>query len=328
MSSDHNKAKYPYMEYHFAGDAETWRDPLVGSVIRALGKGWKVFVLARDDGRVFWQKFAEHWTTGLLFISQGLEDITQAEVKLLILDPSLGSLERQMVQQDKRVVGKMHVLSAGEYDQGFPYNLISEFSLEHLRLGEVWGFVGNGKGKTTSALGWAWQRAQGKPVVVVQWFKEKSSGHLTWAISEHMASQYVRDPRLLQFYPTGLGFFGSPALDRVKGEEAFVHHRERALEGVRLASRFLREREIGALVLDEFVDTLNAVSGNLPKDLLKLEEVQALLLDARESKLPVAVTGRRMTPEWSDFVATKIEITNLRHPWTHEKRGAVSGLDF
>jgi ATP:corrinoid adenosyltransferase len=162
----------------------------------------------------------------------------------------------------------------------------------------------------------------------VQWFKEKSSGHLTWSINEHLASKYLLEPSRLSFHPTGLGFFGSPALDRVKGEEAFLKHRQNALEGVKLASQLLREGEIGALVLDEFVDTLNAISGNLPQDLLRQEEVQALLRDAVASRVPVAVSGRRVTPEWRDFIQTQVEIENLRHPWTHEKRGAVSGLDF
>ncbi len=262
----------------------------------------------------------------MLIISEELGEL--AEAKLLVLDSSIPLMERQSLQQDERIVGKLHVISAGEYDESFPYNLISEFSLEHQHLDGVWAFTGPGKGKTTSALGWAWQKAQGKPLAVVQWFKEKSSGHLTWSISEHLAPKHLLHPELLAFYPTGLGFFGSPALDRVKGEEAYQHHRDRALEGVSLASRFLREREIGALVLDEFVDTINVVSGNLPQDLLRLEEVRALLRDAKESGLPVAVTGRRVTPEWSEFVATSIEIKNLRHPWTHEKRAAVSGLDF
>lgn len=323
---EHTRSKYPYMEYHFAGDPDTWRDPLVGSVIRALGRGWKVAVLARGDGLAFWHLFSESWLEGRLSVVESFESVPS--VQLLILDASIPFAERVKIQDTDSIIGKMHVMSSGEFDESFAYNLISRYTQEHLHLDGVVAFTGGGKGKTTSALGWAWQKAQGKPVAVVQWFKEKSSGHLTWSISEHQAPKHLLHPDQLAFYPTGLGFFGSPALDRVKGQEAYHHHRVRAVEGVQLASRLLREREIGALVLDEFVDTLNAVSGNLPQDLLRLEEVRALLKDAVESSLPVVVTGRRVTPEWSEFIATSVEIENLRHPWTHEKRGAVSGLDF
>jgi ATP:corrinoid adenosyltransferase len=326
MTLDHNKKKYPFMEYHFAGDAQTWRDPLVGSVIRALGKGWKVTILAQEEGLVFWQDLAQDWLPGRLEVVVTLAE--NANCNVLVLDSSLSHEQQRAWLESEQVVGKMHVISAGPLNHEFPYNLISQFTLEHQKLEGVRAFVGTGKGKTTSALGWAWQEARGKPVAVVQWFKEKSSGHLTWAINEHFAAKQLRHPEQLSFYPTGLGFYGSPALDRVKGEQAYQYHRERALEGVSLAGRLLREKEIGALVLDEFVDTLQAVSGNLPQDLLLLSEIQALLRDAVQSKIPVAVSGRRVTPEWSEFVATKIEIKNLRHPWTHEKRAAVSGLDF
>lgn len=324
--SDRAKRKYPKMEYHYAGDLEVLRDPLVGSVIRALGKGWKVTLVAQDEGWDFWHDFSDLWNSQNLQVRQPQEDLSGAQ--LVLIDQSINVLKRLAIQNSEQILGKVHVMSAGEYPEDAPYNLLSHFELSRHHLKGVQAFVGSGKGKTTSALGWAWQKASGKPVAVVQWFKEKSRGHLTWSISEHFAHKHLKNPSLLTFHASGLGFFGSPALDRVKGEEAYQHHREQALGGVALASQLLHEGKIGALVLDEFVDTLLEVSGNLPQDLLMPSEVRALLHDAVQSGIPVAVSGRKVTPLWEEYVANVVRIENLRHPWTHEKRAAVSGLDF
>ncbi len=326
---ERQKKKYPYLEYHFVGDPATLLDPLVGSAIRAIGKGWSVGVVSQGEALRFWQEFSREWQAGAVFVSPNVDDLP--DTKMLFLDASLPPQQQRFIANQESVLGKRHVLSAGAPDQGHSLdwaNLISQFDVAYHEPTGAVAFVGSGKGKTTSALGWAWRQAQGKPVVVIQWFKEKATGRLTWSLNEHFAPDRLQKPESLQFFASGLGFFGSPNLDRVAGEEAYQHHRRKAQEGLALASQFVRERSVGAIVLDEFVDTVASVSQNIPRDLLLISEVRALLHDAQKSGLPVAVSGRRVTADWSEFLRSSVEITNVRHPWTHEKRAAVSGLDF
>ncbi|MBU2052366.1 cob(I)yrinic acid a,c-diamide adenosyltransferase, partial [Patescibacteria group bacterium] len=64
--------------------------------------------------------------------------------------------------------------------------------------GLVYVFTGDGKGKTSAALGVAVRAAlSGLKVAIVQWYKEKR-----WSIAEHKIGKYIKNIRI---YPLGSG---------------------------------------------------------------------------------------------------------------------------
>lgn len=131
-------------------------------------------------------------------------------------------------------------------------------------------FTGDGKGKTTAALGMALRAAgHGQRVLIVQFVKGDST------TGELAACQHLPGVEIVQ---TGLGF--------IPGEDApaFARHREAAERGLELAGRALASQPLDLLVLDE-------VCLAVARRLLKEEAVLALL---RQRVRPVCIvlTGR------------------------------------
>lgn len=323
--------KYPFLEYLSAGDPIAIQEALLGSAIRAVGKEWKVGVLSSSP---IWKSFFDLLSTEEQSSFFMVDPSSPSALDLLILDePDQYQIKLRF---HENIRGKTHVMltdsdtSEAQLQVETSYDLISVFRSQLVfpsPEGQVSAIVGGGKGKTTAALGRAFRLSPGKKVGVVQWFKERATGRLTWSINEHFFPQKLQNPDLWQFYPTGAGFFGSPALDRVTGDEAAQVHRKKAQEGLQIASELLAT-DLGALVLDELLDTLQEVMPSLPAPLLFMAEVHELLLKAQKKNIPIIVTGRKVPDTLREIFESVTEITSLRHPWADQKRGAVSGLDF
>lgn len=98
-------------------------------------------------------------------------------------------------------------------------------------------FTGDGKGKTTAALGMTLRAAgHGQRVLIVQFVKADS------AIGEIAACRCLPGVEIVQ---TGLGFVPP------EYAPAFAAHREAAERGLELAARALRSQPLDLLVLDE-----------------------------------------------------------------------------
>ncbi len=324
--------KYPFLEYAYVGDPQVTQEALFGSAIRALGKAWKVGVVSSAP---LWTQLQQQLLdpTSLVLLSH-TEDVP-ADLQLLLLDDLETDLQHSM-RLHPGIRGKSHIMltetdqTEDQVQDDMELDLISVFRSTHVfpePEGQIYAITGNGKGKTTSALGKAISLAHGGNVAVVQWFKEKASGRLTWAINEHEFPSKLKQADAWQFFPTGAGFFGSPALDRVSGEEAAKIHRQKALEGLEKASELLKS-DISVLVLDELLDTLQAVMPSLPSELLSFSEVVDLLCAAQKANIPVVITGRSVPESLRERLVASTTITSLRHPWADQKRGAVSGLDY
>jgi cob(I)alamin adenosyltransferase len=131
-------------------------------------------------------------------------------------------------------------------------------------------FTGDGKGKTTAALGMALRAAgHGQRVLIVQFVKADST------TGEFAACQHLPGVEIVQ---AGLGFLPS------EDAPAFARHREAAERGIELAGRALATQPLDLLVLDE-------VCLAVARRLLTEEAVLALL---RQRVRPVCIvlTGR------------------------------------
>jgi cob(I)alamin adenosyltransferase len=178
--------------------------------------------------------------------------------------------------------------------------------------GQIIVYTGNGKGKTTAALGLAW-RALGRdlPVAVVQFVKGKwKTGERSFAEQLSARSFAERLPQLV-FRVMGRGFTWESddlSRDRAAAEAAWAESRALILGG-----------EHAVVILDELTYVLNY--GFVPLDAV-LETLRA-----RPRHVSVVVTGRN-APEPLVAVADVVtEMRVVKHPFAEGKK-AVPGLDY
>lgn len=308
--------------------------PLLGSLIRALGKEWNVAVYPTIDNRGVFEDIRERLKDSSVIQIEPSLGTRRIQTKrtiptdLVLIDSSHHPKVIKRIRD--ALLGSSHVMVAGQDSSRADYDLISDFSYEHLNPTGVIAITGNGKGKSTSAFGIGVEAvARGEKVAIVQWFKEAKGPRGTWSINEHYFPDTLHDQSLMEFYATGSGFYGSPNWDRIKGEEAYQQHKAKAQKGVELAKELIASRKYKVVVLDELVDTLAEVSRNIPQSLLTVATVRELLAFATafpETRL--VVTGRRVTTEWEDLIKDSYVINEIRHPWSSKGKFAISGLDF
>jgi cob(I)alamin adenosyltransferase len=165
-------------------------------------------------------------------------------------------------------------------------------------------YTGNGKGKTTAALGLAW-RALGRqlPVAVVQFIKGK------WKTGERIFAEHV--PALLTFRVMGLGFtWDSDDLSRDAAAAQAAWAEARA---------FIAGGQQSIVILDELTYAINY--GFVPLG----ELLEALR--TRPRHVTVAITGRNAPEELCAAADLVTEMKSLKHPFDKGKK-AVLGVDY
>ena len=168
-------------------------------------------------------------------------------------------------------------------------------------MGLIYLFTGNGKGKTTSALGTAIRATgYGKRVIVIQFMKGRETGEKKF-FKEHKLEFY-------QFGREGFVNFRNPSEEDKK----------LAKEGLKFAKEKLKEKPF-LIVLDE----LNvAVAANL----LSVEEVLQFLNEIPE-ETNIIITGRYAKQELIEKADLVTEMKEIKHPFQKGKP-AVEGLDY
>lgn len=175
------------------------------------------------------------------------------------------------------------------------------------KRGLVIVYTGNGKGKTTAALGMALRAiGRGWRVLMVQFMKG------TWHYAEIDSAQRLAPD--FEIVPMGKGFF--KILDDHFTEE---EHRQAARAALQFSRDKMLSGDYDLLILDE-INT--AVSTGL----LALQEVMQFL-DARPSDFNVVLTGRGAPPELIDRADLVTEMVEIKHPY---QKGifAQKGIDF
>lgn len=163
------------------------------------------------------------------------------------------------------------------------------------RKGLVIIYTGNGKGKTTAALGTALRAVgQGFKVLIIQFIKG------SWRYGE-LRSLKRLEPEI-ELIRVGRGFVGIID-DKLPREE----HVKAAREGLAVAREKVTSGEYDLVILDE----LNyAVLGGL----LSIEEV----LDVVKAKPPhvhLIITGRDARPELIELADLVTEMREIKHPY-------------
>ena len=167
-------------------------------------------------------------------------------------------------------------------------------------------FIGNGKGKTTAAIGVA-TRVAGykKRVLFFQFFKSPS-----WPSGERESLRKLG----VKVEVLGKGFMGILGDRKPKAK-----HRAAAQAALIKAEKYLKSGKFDVIILDEIISCVES-------GLLTVAEVVALL--ARKPKdMHVVITGHKNYPPILKLCDVVTDMRAVKHPFT---KGflAVQGIDF
>jgi cob(I)alamin adenosyltransferase len=164
-------------------------------------------------------------------------------------------------------------------------------------------YTGEGKGKTTAALGLALRAlGRGLKVFMLQFLKGEDTGELH-------AGRLFGDNFVIQ--QTGLKGF----IHRGKIDPADVH---RAKEAMKVAQDILSRGDYDLVILDEIIVALYF-------ELISLSEV-IHLLQARHPQVEVVLTGRYAPPELIEIADLVTEMKNIKH-YYHAGVPARQGIE-
>lgn len=171
-------------------------------------------------------------------------------------------------------------------------------------MGLIYMFTGEGKGKTSAALGVAVRAAlSGMKVAIVQWYKEKR-----WPIAEHKIGEKFEN---IQIYPMGSGFYKLPS------DHATTSEHQQAAEAALVQTKKL-VGTVDVLILDEVI---NAIGDGL------VESKGVMELLSNRGRTHVVLTGRGASKELIEAADLVTECKKIKHPFDTGKP-AVAGLDF
>ena len=165
--------------------------------------------------------------------------------------------------------------------------------------------TGNGKGKTTAALGLAIRAwGQGLKVLILQFIK------VSWKYGELAAISKMDDNIVIM--PLGEGFTNKNLEEKEK-------HKFVAIEALTTAEKEVKSKKWDMIILDE-------INYALKYDLLELNSVLKLL-DEKDSSLHLVLTGRDAKEEIISRADMVTEMKELKH---HYKNGikAQKGIEF
>jgi len=173
--------------------------------------------------------------------------------------------------------------------------------------GSVIIITGDGKGKTTTALGEAFKFwLNGKKVLVLQFIKgSRVYGELKAA--EKLGPNFI-------IKQMGLGFVRSAS------EEKIAEHRAAAHNAIKEAKASILSGDYDLIILDELLYSIGF-------GLIEVEDVITNLIKPRPESLSLILTGRNAPADLVDLADHVVEAKELKH---HFKQGipAQAGIEF
>lgn len=156
-------------------------------------------------------------------------------------------------------------------------------------------YTGDGKGKTTAAMGLGLRAAgYGRRVLVIQFVK-------TWFTGEKAGFEALPN---VEFIQAGRGFY------KILGDKLPpAEHRKAARDALKLARQKMRSAKYDVVILDEII-------GSITGGLLKLQPVLKLV-DDKPPELDLVLTGHKghLVPQLLDRADLITEMKKLKHPY-------------
>lgn len=169
-------------------------------------------------------------------------------------------------------------------------------------------FTGNGKGKTTAALGQAMRAVgEGKKVLMVQFIKGP------WKSGEDFLAEGLAPN--FKLVKMGKGFVGILG-DTLPREE----HEKAADDALDYARKEIETGNWNLLILDE-------INNALQLGLLTKEDVLEFVADAKDKIEHLILTGRDAVPELIERADLVTEMRDVKHPYTKGIKGK-RGLEY
>lgn len=172
------------------------------------------------------------------------------------------------------------------------------------RKGLIIVYTGDGKGKTTAALGAALRASgRGMKTLMVQFLKEKGT-----------SGEQNLDPPLsenIRIHAFGKGF--------IHVGDNMEPHRESAEAGWRFLEEELKRKSYNILILDEIASALNF-------RLLSIDRVINFLRN-KPDRLHIILTGRNMPETIVEIADTVTEMREIKHAY-QKGIDATPGLDY
>lgn len=170
-------------------------------------------------------------------------------------------------------------------------------------------FTGNGKGKTTAALGQAARAlGQGKKVLIIQFIKNVSTGeHKFFKQSANRKAQIV-------IKKTGKGFV------KILGDKLpFSEHKKAAQKALKLAAQKIKSKKYDLIILDEINVAVNL-------KLLKATDILKIIKNLPEEKV-IILTGRNAPKSFIKVADIATEMKEIKHQF---KKGRVAkkGIEY
>ena len=180
------------------------------------------------------------------------------------------------------------------------------------RRGLLIVYTGNGKGKTSAALGAALRAVgHGWRVLIIQFFKGD------WPIVFGELESAKRLAPNLEVLQLGKGF-----VKHMGDTKPFDEHLAAAREAVRTARERIMSGQYDLVILDELIYAIDYAGVKL----VSLDEVLQLL-DARPPSMHLILTGRNAPQAIVDRADLVTEMQEIKHPWQH-KIPAQQGIDY
>lgn len=166
--------------------------------------------------------------------------------------------------------------------------------------------TGNGKGKTTSAIGTA-TRALGykQKVLVIQFMKESATGEILFL-------KKLKTPNL-KLHICGKGFY------KIKGDHATEEeHKKSAKKGIEKLKEELNSFSPALVILDEIN---NACSLKL------IDPAEIIKITTKYEKTNFILTGRNAPKEFIEKSDLVTEMKEIKHPFS-QGQTAQKGIDL
>ncbi|NLO97480.1 MAG: cob(I)yrinic acid a,c-diamide adenosyltransferase [Peptococcaceae bacterium] len=164
-----------------------------------------------------------------------------------------------------------------------------------MKKGLIHIYCGDGKGKTTAALGLAIRAAgRGFRVFIIQFLKDQKTGELV-SLAKIPEIKIMRGENFQAAF--------SWQMTEEQKQQCRLHHDKMLKQGIAAA----RNGEVDLLILDEAIAAYN----------LKLVDSKLLLefLNTKPEALEVVLTGRDPAPELVELADYVSEVKKIKHPF-------------
>ena len=179
-----------------------------------------------------------------------------------------------------------------------------------LEKGLVQIYTGDGKGKTTAALGLALRAAgQGKKVIIYQFLKPKLP-----KTGERIAIKSTKLPIKMKAF--AMPWDMSKAFSSKENIGAAKSVISKTLEKI---AEIAKKKSYDVLILDEIVFCLS-------KGLAKFTEVKKII-DGRDRRVEIVLTGRGATKELIKLADLVTEMKKIKHPFDKGIKARL-GIEF